>query len=59
MGCVLRKWSGPSVNGAYEVLSGTGAYAGATGTGTYGTSSFPWEGANLFDGTFTLELPGT
>ena len=50
-------WGAEGLQGTYEVLSGTGGYAGATGTGTFGTTTFPWEGASLFDGSFTLELP--
>ena len=41
------------------MLSGTGAYEGATGTGSFGTTTFPWEDANRYDGAFTLEVPGT
>ena len=52
-------WSPAGVKGTYEVVSGSGSFAGATETGIYGTSSFPWEGANLFEGSFTLQLPGT
>jgi hypothetical protein len=52
-------WSAAGLEGTYEVLSGTGAYAGATGTGAFGTTSFPWEGANIMDGSFTLEVPGS
>jgi hypothetical protein len=52
-------WSAAGFEGAYEVLSGTGAYDGATGTGTFGTTTFPWEDATLFDGTFTLQVPGS
>jgi hypothetical protein len=32
--------------------------AGVTGTGTFGTTTFPWEGADIFDGSYTLEVPG-
>jgi hypothetical protein len=52
-------WGAQGLQGTYQVLSGTGGYAGATGTGSFGTTTFPWEGANRFDGSFTLELPGT
>jgi hypothetical protein len=52
-------WSAAGLEGDYEVLSGTGAYAGATGTGTFATTTFPWEDANIFDGAFTLDVPGT
>jgi hypothetical protein len=52
-------WGAQGLKGTYDVLSGTGGYAGATGTGTFGTTTFPWEGANLYNGSFTLELPGT
>lgn len=55
----VADWGASGLGGTYDVLSGTGAYKGATGTGTFGTTTFPWEGANLLDGTFTLEVPGS
>lgn len=51
-------WGAEGLQGTYEVLSGTGAYEGATGTGSFGTTTFPWEGANRLDGSFTLNVPG-
>ena len=52
-------WGAEGLQGTYQVLSGTGAYEGATGTGSFGITTFPWEGANRYDGAFTLEVPGT
>ena len=43
--------------GEYQVLSGTGKYEGAKGTGWYKKVDEPWEGASLFDGAFSLDLP--
>ena len=45
--------------GTAEVLSGTGAYAGATGTAKFITVEDPWEEANIDEGTFTLNVPGS
>jgi hypothetical protein len=52
-------WGAEGLQGTYQVLSGTGAYEGATGTGSFGTTTFPWEGANRYDGSFTLDVPGS
>jgi hypothetical protein len=45
--------------GDYEILSGTGAFAEATGTGHFEAADEPWDGVNLYDGSFTITLPGS
>ncbi len=45
--------------GTAEVLSGTGAYAGATGTAQFVTVEDPWANANIDEGTFTINVPGS
>jgi hypothetical protein len=52
-------WSSERVGGDYEVLSGTGAFEGATGTGKFDFVDTGWEGAELYDGQFTLDMPGS
>ena len=52
-------WSSERVGGDYEVLSGTGAFEGATGTGSFDAAEADWEGASLWDGQFTLDMPGS
>ena len=52
-------WSSEGLGGDYEVLSGTGAFAGATGTGRFDAVGAAWEGATLYNGQFTLDLPGS
>ena len=55
----VAKWSDQGFGGDYEVISGTGAYAGATGIGHFdGAETQPWEGADLLNGWFKLEVPG-
>lgn len=50
-------WSPDGAGGDYEVLSGTGAFAGATGTGRFDATDTDWQGATLWTGSFTLDLP--
>ena len=45
--------------GDYTVVSGTGAYEGATGTGRFDEIDSPWEGANNYNGSFKLDVPGS
>lgn len=52
-------WGGQRSGGDYEVLSGTGAFENATGTGRFDALEEPWEGANLYQGSFTLTLAGS
>jgi hypothetical protein len=52
-------WSGEGVVGDYEVISGTGMYQGATGTGHFEGREESWDRAELLDGSFTLQMPGT
>ena len=49
--------SAERAGGDYEVLSGTGAFEGATGTGSFYAADADWDGAYLWDGQFTLEMP--
>ena len=51
-------WGEKRNGGDYEVLSGTGAYKGASGTGRFDALKEPWDGASLFEGSFTLTLAG-
>lgn len=52
-------WSGEGTKGDYEVLSGKGGYSGVTGTGHFESVEAAWEGATLFDGSFTIDVPGS
>jgi hypothetical protein len=52
-------WGPKGDAGDYEVLSGTGAFAAATGTGHFEAVDEPWDGANLYDGSFKITLPGS
>ena len=52
-------WGGERSGGDYEVLSGTGAFEKASGTGRFDALEEPWEGANLYQGIFTLTLAGS
>jgi hypothetical protein len=52
-------WSAEGIVGDYEVLSGAGAYEGVTGAGHFESADAAWGDANLFDGSFTLEVPGS
>ncbi len=52
-------WSSERVGGDYEVLSGTGAFEGATGTGRFDAAGADWEGASLWTGSFSLDIPGS
>ncbi len=49
--------SAERAGGEYEVLSGTGTFEGATGTGSFYAADADWDGAYLWDGQFTLEMP--
>ena len=55
----VAAWSEQGFGGDYEILSGTGAYEGVTGTGRFDGVEDPWDGADLLDGTFKLEVPGS
>lgn len=52
-------WGQESNGGDYEVLSGTGAFKGANGTGRFDALKEPWDGADLFEGSFKLTLAGS
>jgi hypothetical protein len=52
-------WGPKGDAGDYVVLSGTGAFAAATGTGHFEAVDEPWDGANLYDGSFKITLPGS
>lgn len=52
-------WSAAGSGGDYEVISGTGAYDGVTGTGRFDMVPTAWDDGALYDGSFTLEVPGT
>ena len=52
-------WGEKRDGGDYEVLSGTGAFKGATGTGGFEALEENWDGANLYEGSFKLTLPGS
>ncbi len=52
-------WSPEGDGGNYEVLSGSGAFKGASGTGRFDAMKEPWEGANLYKGSFTISVPGS
>jgi len=51
-------WGQKRNGGDYEVLSGTGAFKGASGIGRFDALKEPWEGASLYEGSFTLTLAG-
>lgn len=51
-------WGQKRNGGDYKVLSGTGAFKDASGTGRFDALKEPWDGANLFEGSFTLTLVG-
>jgi hypothetical protein len=50
-------WSPDGAKVEYTVLSGGGAFEGATGTGELTGISTSWEDANLFEGSFTIQVP--
>jgi hypothetical protein len=52
-------WSADGITGDYELLSGTGAFEGATGTGHFESVEESWDRADLLEGSFTLQMPGT
>ena len=52
-------WTPSGLGGDYTVLSGTGAFEGATGTGRFDGLDDAWDDADLLEGSFTLEVPGT
>lgn len=52
-------WDEKRDGGDYEVLLGVGAFKGASGTGSFDALKEPWAGANLYEGTFKLTLPGS
>jgi hypothetical protein len=52
-------WSANGEGGDYEVLSGTGAYSGVTGTGRFDAVGESWDKANLYEGSFTLDVPSS
>jgi hypothetical protein len=52
-------WGADGDRGDYVVLSGTGAFKGASGTGHFEAAKEPWEGADLYDGSFTLTVPNS
>jgi hypothetical protein len=52
-------WGADGLGGDYEVVSGTGAFEGASGTGRFDSVEADWERALLFEGSFTLEVPGS
>lgn len=50
-------WAATGQGGDYEVLSGKGAFEGATGTGRFDALEDAWDDADLFEGSFELEVP--
>jgi hypothetical protein len=52
-------WGAEGDRGDYLVLSGTGAYKGATGTGHFEAVKEPWDGADLYEGSFNLTVPSS
>jgi hypothetical protein len=50
-------WTAEGSSGDYVLLSGTGAYEGAKGTGHFEAVEDPWENAEMFEGSFTLDVP--
>jgi hypothetical protein len=52
-------WGPQGDAGDYEVLSGTGVFADAKGTGHFEALEEPWDEAELYEGSFTLTLPGS
>ena len=52
-------WDKQRNGGDYEVLSGTGVFENASGTGRFDALEEPWEGASLYQGSFTLTLAGS
>jgi hypothetical protein len=51
-------WSPEGSQVEYTLLSGAGAFEGATGTGELTGINTSWTDALLFDGSFTLQVPG-
>jgi hypothetical protein len=52
-------WTPEGQIGNYEVLSGKGAFEGATGTGRFESLEEAWDDAELLQGSFTLDVPGS
>ena len=52
-------WGPQGDAGDYEVLSGTGTFTDAKGTGHFAAVDEPWDGAELYEGSFTITLPGS
>jgi hypothetical protein len=51
-------WSPEGSQVEYTLLSGEGAFEGATGTGELAGIVTAWKDALLFEGSFTLQVPG-
>ena len=45
--------------GTAEVISGTGAYEGVTGSAQFTSVEDPWADANIDEGIFTINVPGS
>lgn len=56
---VTGGWSAEGAGGDCEDRSGTGAFAGAAGTGRFAAAGADWDGATLWSGQLTLDLPGS
>lgn len=51
-------WGADGSGGDYVIESGTGAFEGVTGTGRFDAVKGPWENADLYEGSFTIQSGG-